>query len=70
MARTAADVNRRFIPGIDDGQHEEGRLRREVRDALDLDVFTRDDQIVAEIRRLKALAAEAIVSRTTGRANY
>lgn len=33
----------------------EGRFRREVRDALDMDIFTRDFQIIEEIKRLKAV---------------
>jgi hypothetical protein len=45
-------VNERLDPN--------GRLetpfRNEVRDLLNLDVFTRDDQIFDEIRRLKAIA--------------
>jgi len=45
------DVNVRLTP---DGVTET-RFRREVRDILDLDLFTRDDQILAELRRLKKL---------------
>lgn len=37
----------------------EGKFRREVRYALDLDIFVRDEQIIAEIERLKALNASS-----------
>lgn len=35
----------------------EDKFRREVRYALDLDIFVRDDQIIAEIEKLKARIA-------------
>lgn len=47
-------INSRITPSGE----VETKFRREVRDALDLDIFTRDDQIVDEIRRLKRNEAE------------
>jgi hypothetical protein len=44
-------VNKRLTPD----REVEVHFRREVRDALGLDLFTRDDQILDEIRRLKRL---------------
>lgn len=46
-----SEINTRFTPKGD----IEGRFRREVRYALGLDIFARDEQIVAEIERLKNL---------------
>ena len=41
-------INTRYTPKGD----IEGHFRRDVRDALDLDIFTRDDQIIDRIRLL------------------
>lgn len=49
-----SDKNIRITPSGD----VETTFRREVRLALDLDIFTRDDQIVDEVRRLKNVERE------------
>lgn len=41
----------------------ENEFRYEVRMALGMDAFARDDQIVAEVKRLKALEASVQLSR-------
>lgn len=43
------DINLRLTPSGD----VEDAFRRKLRDVLDLDLFTRDDQILDEIRKLK-----------------
>jgi hypothetical protein len=47
---------------INDRHDPEGRLegdfRRDVRDALGMDLFTRDASIIEEIKRLKRVEAE------------
>lgn len=49
-------INVRHTP---DGQVETN-FRRQVRDALNLDEFTRDDVIVEELRKLKRLEARIV----------
>lgn len=46
-------INQRVTPKGD----IEGHFRRDVRYALDLDIFARDEAIVAEIQRLKRIEA-------------
>ena len=48
-----SDNNTRYTP---DGNIEQ-KFRQQVRDALDLDWSTRDQQIIDEIRRLKRVEA-------------
>lgn len=43
------DKNTRYTPDRD----VENEFRREVRYALDMDVYSRDDQLIEEIKRLK-----------------
>lgn len=54
-----ADPNRRYTP---DG-HPESLFRQRVRDVLGLDWSARDDQIVDEVLRLKALEAKCQASQ-------
>jgi len=43
------DLNKRYTPDM----NLEQTFRGQVRDILDLDIFTRDEQIFEELRRLK-----------------
>ena len=43
--------------------YERSLLREHVRDALDLSWEVRDDQIIAEIQRLKKLASQNLYGR-------
>ena len=45
-------------PGPSQAGYEETPFRAAVRDLLDLDWSTRDEDILAEIRQLKALSTE------------
>jgi len=51
MAKTAEEINKRYTPDM----NLEQTFRGQVRDILDLDVFTRDEQIFEELRELKRI---------------
>lgn len=50
-------------PGPTQADYQESGLRTAIRDILDLSWDTRDETILAELRRLKALLDEARLSR-------